>query len=388
MDMAPRLNRSVDRVVRICLVAAMAGMLLYLNRGMLARMFPMANVADPLPRRVERRGDFAGEEKLTVELFERVSPSVVFVSNVASGYRETQLGLERAKIREGTGSGFVWDADGHVVTNFHVVAKNYLLKRSGNASNVSFEVTLKDGSSWKAEVVGTAQDKDLAVLRIDAPRDRLVPIPIGTSADLKIGQTAFAIGNPFGLDFTLTKGIVSALGREITSLTNRQITNVIQTDAAINPGNSGGPLLDTSGNLIGVNTMIRGDAQNIGFAIPVDTVNEVVPLVIRNRGLRPGLGIDLIPDAKLRRAGIDNGAVIERVFPGSAAERAGLMGIRQLPNEEIAYDHILAVDGKPFGSAEDFRRLLESHRVGDTVTLTVRRGDRKVSIPVKLQTIE
>lgn len=388
MDFARSWERDGERYVRLTLIAAIAGMLLFLNRAPLGRLWSRFNAHDPTPRAVTPRTAFEGEEKLTVDLFQRVSPSVVYVSTIAEGYRRTLLGIEPSRLREGTGSGFIWDADGHIVTNYHVVARYHQALQTGQARGLSCEVTLKDGSSWKAAFVGIAQDKDLAVLHIEAPASKLQPIPVGASSNLRIGQTAFAIGNPFGLDFTFTKGIVSALGREITSLSGRQINNVIQTDTAINPGNSGGPLLDSSGSLIGVNTMIRGDAQNIGFAIPSDTVNEVVPLVIRNKGLRTGLGVELVSDERARLAGITSGVVVFKVYAGSAAEKAGLMGLRAVPNGEVAMDLILEIDGKPIDNYEAFRRELDNRRVGDTVTLTVQREDKKISIKIQLQVME
>lgn len=222
-------------------------------------------------RDVTPAGDLAPAEKATIALFEKAAPSVVHITSLT-----TQRVSMRSVVQvpEGTGSGFVWDKDGHIVTNYHVIRK---------ASGA--EVILADGSKYRAKLVDYRPDKDLAVLTIDAPKNKLHPIDVGSSRDLKVGQWAFAIGNPFGLDQTLTKGIISALGREIESLTGEPIRNVIQTDAAVNPGNSGGPLLDSSARLIGVNTAIystSGNSAGIGFAIPVDEVNEVVTDIIRN----------------------------------------------------------------------------------------------------------
>ena len=221
-------------------------------------------------RTVAARGDLAADEEATIALFRRASPAVAYITSVA--LRRDLFTLNVFEIPQGSGSGFVWDASGHVVTNYHVVA-------SAGATRV----TLADRSSWDAELVGAAPEKDLAVLRIDAPHDRLQPLAIGSSADLLVGQKVFAIGNPFGLDRTLTTGVISALGREIVSPARLTIRDVIQTDAAINPGNSGGPLLDSAGRLIGVNTAIyspSGAFAGIGFAIPADTVGWVVPELI------------------------------------------------------------------------------------------------------------
>ena len=238
-------------------------------------------------RTVSARGDLAADEKATIELYERLRPSVVNVTSMANHRDPFSLNVEQ--VPEGTGSGFIWDEVGHVVTNYHVI-------RDSDAA----VVTLADQSTWKATTVGVFPDKDIAVLHIDAPRNKLPPIPVGRSDDLLVGQKTFAIGNPFGLDQTLTTGIISAVGREIESVTKRPIKNVIQTDAAINPGNSGGPLLDSAGRLIGVNTAIispSGTSAGIGFAIPVDEVKRVVPQLIKDGKIsRAGLGIQLATD--------------------------------------------------------------------------------------------
>src|SRR5581483_6226653 len=253
--------------------------------------------AQPLP--VTPRGDLAEDEKATIAIFKNASPSVVHITNLA--VRQDRFSLDLLQIPQGTGSGFIWgqrDGDSrHVVTNFHVI-------KGGDAASV----TLADHSTWKARVVSTYPDKDLAVLFIDAGKDRLPPLDIGTSNDLQVGQKVFAIGNPFGLDRSLSTGVISALGREIESVTRRAIKDVIQTDAAINPGNSGGPLLDSQGRLIGVNTAIAspsGAWSGIGFAIPVDEVNRVVPKLIRDgKIIRPGLGIGIVPDRIAQGLGV------------------------------------------------------------------------------------
>src|SRR5919109_1617494 len=264
------------------------------------------------PRAVSPRGEFSPDEKSTIALFRQASPGVVNIT--AIGVQRDLFTLNLQQIPQGTGSGFVWDTNGNIITNFHVIQ---------NAS--AAQVTLADQSSWKAQLVGVAPDKDLAVLRIDAPAKRLHPIPIGTSKDLQVGQSVFAIGNPFGLDQTLTTGVISALNREIDSVTRRPIQGVIQFDAAINPGNSGGPLLDSAGRLIGVNTAIfspSGASAGVGFAVPVDTVNRVVPqLIATGKYIRPGLGIAV--DEGLNRTAMEqlrvDGVIISRVTLGSPA---------------------------------------------------------------------
>ena len=220
--------------------------------------------------------------------------------------------MDVTEIPQGTGSGFVWDQDGHIVTNFHVV-------QEGDRANV----TLNDGSTYPATIVGTTPDKDIAVLKIDAPPQKLLPLPIGQSSNLKVGQKVLAIGNPFGLDQTLTTGVISGLGREIKSVSGRPIHDVIQTDASINPGNSGGPLLDSSGRLIGINTAIyspSGANAGIGFAVPVDTVNQIVPQLMKfGKITRPGLGISILADQIAQQNRIDG--VVDRPGRHRAAPR-------------------------------------------------------------------
>ena len=334
-----------------------------------------AEPRDVDPRPVTERGELAAEEKSTIELFRSSSPSVAFITT--HELRRDFFSLNLTEIPRGTGSGFVWDREGHVVTNFHVI------QRANRA-----QVTLGDQSSWEAELVGAAPEKDLAVLKIDAPREALRPIPVGRSYDLSVGQKVFAIGNPFGFDQTLTTGVISALGREIESLARIPIRDVIQTDAAINPGNSGGPLLDSSGRLIGVNTAIyspSGSYAGIGFAIPVDTVNWVVPeLIAHGRLVRPSLGVELASDRIARNLGIE-GALVLRVVDGSGAEEAGLRPTVQTRSGRIRLgDVIVAVEGTSVASSNDVLLALERRNPGDTVTVTVLRDEREVELQVEL----
>ncbi|HWP58775.1 MAG TPA: trypsin-like peptidase domain-containing protein [Candidatus Acidoferrales bacterium] len=333
----------------------------------------------PTPRPVTPRGELDADEKATIALFRQASPSVVHITTIA--VRRDLFTLNLLQIPEGTGSGFIWDEAGNIVTNFHVIQ---------NAAGA--EVTLADHSQWKARLVGVAPDKDLAVIRIDAPRARLRPIPIGTSKDLLVGQKVFAIGNPFGLDQTLTRGIISALGREIDSVTGRPIQGVIQTDAAINPGNSGGPLLDSAGRLIGMNTAIyspSGASAGIGFAIPVDTINRLVPELIRyGKITRPGLGVQLAEDQIAQQLGIP-GPLVVAVNPGSAAARAGIRPTRRDQYGRVRLgDIVIAVDGKKVTSTNDLFLALERYRVGDTVTLTVLRDGKQEQIKVTLEALQ
>ncbi len=329
------------------------------------------------PRPVAPRKPLTPVEKATIALFEQASPSVTYITslNVQRDFFTRNI----TEIPRGTGTGFVWDDVGHIITNFHVIE---------GADRAL--VTLADGTTWEADLVGAAAEKDLAVLHIEAPVERLHPIPVGASGDLRVGQSVYAIGNPFGLDQTLTTGVISALGREIESVAKIPIRGVIQTDAAINPGNSGGPLLDSSGRLIGVNTAIyspSGAYAGIGFAIPVDVVNWVVPeLIAHGRLRRPNLGVEVAPEQLMRRLGIDAGALVIDVQPGSSAERAG---IRPTTRDRRGYirlgDLIVAVDGEPIRSPNDLVLALERRNPGDVVRLTLLRDGKKVEVSLKLE---
>jgi S1-C subfamily serine protease len=327
------------------------------------------------PRPVVARGDLAADEQATIELFRRSSPSVVFITTHA--VRRDIFSLNVYEIPRGTGSGFVWDRQGHIVTNYHVIQ---------GASRA--EVTLADQSVWEAELVGAAPEKDLAVLRIEAPPEVLPPTPVGRSYDLAVGQKVFAIGNPFGFDQTLTTGVISALGREIESRARIPIRDVIQTDAAINPGNSGGPLLDSAGRLIGVNTAIfspSGSYAGIGFAIPVDTVNWVVPeLIDHGRLVRPTLGVELLQDQLVQRWGLE-GALVGNVIRGSGADEAGLRPTTQDRAGRVRLgDLIVAIEGQPVVSSNDAFLALERRRAGEVVTVTVERDGGRVDLEVEL----
>ena len=319
------------------------------------------------------------EEKRDIDVFRRASASVVFITSIA--LRRDVFTTDIQQIPQGTGSGFVWDRQGHIVTNFHVI-------QEGNA----FAVALGDQSEWEAKVVGIAPDKDLAVLRIKAPPERLTPLTPGSSSALLVGQRVLAVGNPFGLDHSLTVGVVSALGRELRSPNGRRIRDVIQTDAAINPGNSGGPLLDSSGRLIGVNAAIyspSGASAGIGFAVPVDTVKRLVPqLIARGRAIQAGIGVTLIPDRYNAQLKID-GVALAEVAPDGPAGRAGLQGAQVTRSRRLILgDRIVAVDGKPVKSEDDLRDAFEAAGVGKTVTLTVVRDTARRQVRVPLAQIE
>ncbi len=358
----------------------MAGALLVVLNHFLPRLEAWFAPTDAMPRTVTARGDLAADEKATIELFEKAKDSVVFIST-------------RAQVRDfwtrnvftvprGTGSGFMWDDAGHVITNFHVIE---------NASEAS--VRLSDGRDYRATLIGTSAAHDIAVLRIGVGFKRPPPVPLGTSHDLRVGQKVFAIGNPFGLDWSLTSGIVSALDRSLADDKGRgNIEHLIQTDAAINPGNSGGPLLDSAGRLIGINTAIyspSGASAGIGFAVPVDTVLKVVPqLIAQGKYVRPALGIqtDEGLNERLVRAFGTAGVYVLRVVPGSSAATVGLQGAQTTRDGRVQPgDIITAIDGKPVESVSRYLSRLDDFQVGETVTLTISRGESQISVQATLE---
>jgi S1-C subfamily serine protease len=368
-------SRSIVRVVAWVIITAFVVIL-----GVSALpIIRQRTAARAEPRPVSARGALLPEEVTTIDLFEKTRVSVVYITTqerVVDIWTRNIFNIPR-----GTGSGFLWDEQGHVVTNNHVVA---------GAS--AAQVRLSDGRDARASLVGVSPEHDLAVLKIDVTK--LPPaLKIGSSADLRVGQTTFAIGNPFGLDWTLTTGIVSSLDRSLPSEDGRTlIDHLIQTDAAINPGNSGGPLLDSAGRLIGVNTMIfspSGASAGVGFAVPVDTVNRVVPeLISTGRFVRPTLGVEL--DDRLNRLLVERlgvtGVVVLRVTPGSAAESAGLRGVRRSDDGRIAAgDIIVAINGTAVDSVARLVSRLDDYQVGDAVRLTVLRDGRQTEVSITLQ---
>jgi len=330
---------------------------------------------DAEPRPIEARGDLAADEQSTIALFEDASPSVVHIRT--SLVARTRFSASATEYQLGSGSGYVWDARGFVVTNAHVLDK---------ASRA--RVTLADGSEWNALLVGAAEDYDTAVLQIEAPPERLTPIRVGESKSLRVGQKVFAIGNPFGLDHTLTTGIISALGREIVGANRVRLANMIQTDAAINPGNSGGPLLDSAGRLIGMNTAIyteTGSNVGIGFALPVEVVNSVVPQLIRmGRVAPPIMGVREASEQVKRFLRVE-GVVIDVVEPGSGAEKAGLRSLERLEDGSIVADVIVGVAGEKVESLQDIRRVLMQHEAGERVEVEFQRGSERQRVQVMLQ---
>jgi len=315
-------------------------------------------------------GALTAVESHTIRLFEAAAPSVCYITTTQ--LRRNYFSRNVTEIPSGTGSGFVWDRNGHIVTNFHVI-------QSANR----LQVTLADRTTWPATLVGYAAEKDLAVLKIEAPREKLFPIQVGTSETLRVGQSVYAIGNPFGLDQTLTTGVVSALGREIQSVAGIPIRDVVQTDAAINPGNSGGPLLDSSGRLIGVNTAIyspSGASAGIGFSIPVDAVRWVVPELIRyGRIKRPSMGVEV------RSVRSIEGVVVYAVTEGGAAERAGIrpLYLDRYGNVQLG-DVIVAINGQAIGAYSDLFLELEKYSPGERIIVTVMRDNERINIPLAL----
>jgi 2-alkenal reductase len=323
------------------------------------------------PRAVTPRGPLQPYEQAWIGMFEAAAPSVAYITTevVRRG------GFFGAEVGQGAGSGFVWDQGGHVVTNYHVVQ---------GARRVS--VQLDAGDAIEGTVVGAAPEYDLAVVQLARVPKNLRPIPIGTSRDLKIGQSVFAIGNPFGLQRTFTQGIVSALDRELPTIDGyREVAGVIQTDAAINPGNSGGPLLDSAGRLIGVNTAIRsasGGSAGVGFAIPVDLVNRIVPmLIVRGQAPLPGIGITPVRPDLVERAGIA-GVVVDQISPGTPAADAGLKPLNRKTGE--VGDVIVAVNGKRVSSLSSFALELDRVGIDNMAELTIARDGKERRVRVRV----
>jgi S1-C subfamily serine protease len=315
------------------------------------------------------------DESNTIDVVKRTKNSVVFVTNIQL-VRESFFSSEEA-VPRGSGSGFVWDDQGHIVTNFHVIEDGDI-----------FNVALPGGEQRQAKLVGREPNKDIAVLKVEGNLSGLFPLPTGASRDLQVGQKVIAIGNPFGFDHTVTTGIVSAVGRSMPGAGGVTIRDMIQTDASINPGNSGGPLLDSAGELIGMNTMIispSGASSGIGFAVPVDTIRKIVPEIIKNgKVVHPGLGVSLMSDQYARRIGVEGVAILE-VPRGSDAARAGLAGLRRDRIGRLYLGDVdVAVDGTKVGSYDDLYTALEEHRIGDTVTLTVKREDKERKVRLTL----
>ena len=319
-------------------------------------------------------------ESKTIEIYRRAVPSTVNVSNIRLA---RNMFYGEVEVPQGAGSGFVYDNDGHIVTNFHVV-------QGGTSFVVTFH---NDPKQYKAKIVGVAPDKDIAVLKLEDKPQKLSPIEFGSSKELLVGQYSFAIGSPFGLDYTLTTGVISALGRKIDGIGGVKISDMIQTDAAINMGNSGGPLLDSNAKLIGMNTVIfstSGSSAGLGFAVPAATIKVVVPQLIKHgKVIRPGLGIGIVPDTMKRRIiGEDKGIIVSYVDEKGSAAKAGLKGMTQdRYGRTYLGDVILSVDGENVNNLDDIYQVLEKHKIGDEVTVKFRREGKIQAAKVKLQAL-
>jgi S1-C subfamily serine protease len=339
---------------------------------------PVSSPASLAPEMVAE--EFTLEERVNIAVYEKANRSVVNITTKAS--KEALLVFELPL--EGSGSGSVLDKQGHILTNYHVIEGAQQIK-----------VAIHTGNSFDAEVVGKDPPNDIAVLKITAPPEELEPVEIGDSSRLKVGQHIFAIGNPFGLERTLTRGIISSLNRSLPSRGGRTMRSIIQIDAALNRGNSGGPLLNSRGQLVGMNTAIAsstGENTGVGFAIPVDTIKRVVPqLIVNGRVIRPDIGISRVYQSEA-------GLMIATLSPNGPAERAGLQGFRLVTNskrrgpfvfeeksiDRNAADRIISVNGKQVKSADDLLNLIESHRPGEEVVLGIMRQNRELTVPIVL----
>lgn len=315
------------------------------------------------------------DEQNTVDIFDNAGPGTVFVTQ--NQIVRDRYTMRATEVPSGSGSGFIWDNDGHIITNYHVI---------DGSSHLT--VTLYNQKTYPAKLVGGEPKKDIAVLKIDAPADELTPIPRPDDTyELAVGQKAIAIGNPFGLDHTITTGIISAMGRDQLGYGGVTIRDMIQTDASINPGNSGGPLLDSSGQLIGMNTMIfskSGASAGIGFAVPFSTIKRVVPQIIRTgKAQQIGLGISILPDAIARRNGIQ-GVIVRQVANNSPAARAGLRGVEQNYRGTYIGDVIVGIDDKKVTNYDTLYNALDTHQPGDTIQVKIRREGKIISLPVEL----
>ncbi|XYI03854.1 S1C family serine protease [Sorangium sp. So ce1128] len=331
----------------------------------------------PPPVPPPSKGALIEDERNTISVFREVAPATVFVT-------QKRLVVDRfwgtaVEVPAGSGSGFVWDADGHIVTNFHVVD-----------SAQSLVVRLQGEKTFPAKLIGVEPRKDIAVLKIEAPKDMLKPIQVAPLREpLEVGQKAIAIGNPFGLDHTLTTGIISALGRQVEGAGGVTIRDMIQTDAAINPGNSGGPLLDSSGHLIGMNTMIfskSGTSAGIGFAVPSTTIARIVPQIIKTgKAETVGLGIQLDPAHRLERRNGIRGVIVMGVIPGGPADKAGLRGLSEGDRGLVLGDVIVGIDGTQVDDYDALYNALDAKKPGDKVKVDLLRNGQKTTVEVAVE---
>lgn len=366
----------------VIVLTGLAGFLLYrtISDG-------FRNRPDYTERVVTARGDLAADEQATIEVFEKVAPSVVYIRT--KGYQQSFDGsMSEQEVASGTG--FIWDENGHIITNLHVVRDS--LMRQG----AQLEVQLADSQVFDAEVVGAVSKHDVAVLKIKAQPSQLIPITIGSSEALKVGQKVLAIGNPFGFDRTLSTGVIGGLDRSVGTDAGNVLGGMIQTDAAINPGNSGGPLLDSAGRLIGVTTAIvstSGASAGLGFAVPVDDVFSSVSLVLKESSgtASPSMGIAILDTETARENGIPEqlltgGLVILYVYPETPAAAAGLQGCMRRGNSIMLGDQITAIEGTSVSSFEELKTLMSEFQSGDAIRLDVARGTQNFVVSLTLET--
>ena len=341
------------------------------------------------PRKVAPAAPLSAEERNTIRRFKEAKASVVFVSAVAP-VRDLRT-MDETKIPTARGTGFVWDEWGHVVTNHHIITVEEGGKRLGEVDEV--EVTLSDGKTYKGRVIGSSFAYDISVLQVFAPLGAMPPIPLGRSKTLQVGQTVIAIGNPFGLDHSLSRGVISAKDREIDTGYNTRILNAIQTDAAVNPGNSGGPLLDSGGRLVGMNTAImatKGEGSvGVGFAIPVDTLNHIVPqLIARGRLEPPRMGFEVLAaSVAQQKFGLKQGLLVITVAPDSPAGRAGLrpLDLDETGKVKQLGDILLGYQGRAIENEGQFMAMLELEPPADEVVFDVQRGDQLIKVTLNLK---
>jgi S1-C subfamily serine protease len=333
----------------------------------------------PQAAQVQANAQFTEDERNTIDIVRKTKNSCVFITNLQ--YVRDFFYSSDQPVPRGSGSGFVWDDQGHIVTNFHVIEEGD-----------KFMVSLPNQKQVEATLVGREPNKDIAVLKLAESVSDLTPVTVGTSRDLQVGQKVVAIGNPFGFDHTVTKGIVSALGRSMPGARGVTIRDMIQTDASINPGNSGGPLLNSAGELIGMNTMIAspsGASSGVGFAVPVDTIRKIVPQIIQcGKVTEPDLGVTFVNDEYARRAGL-RGAVILEVPRDSQAYGAGLRGLsRDNRGRLFVGDIIVGIDETKIASYDDLYNALDGYKIGDTVMLEVDQGGKTRKVRITLVKID